>query len=60
MMESVDGCHANSPILQQMEERQGCILDNNFTKVDIDVMVDGLDIQQSSKGALKATLKKYP
>ena len=31
-----------------MEERQGRILDANYTKVDIDEMVDGLDIQSSS------------
>ena len=27
--------HTDSPILQQMEERQGRILDANYTKVDI-------------------------
>ena len=42
-----------------MEEHQGWILDANYTKVDIDVMVDKLDIQRSSKSALKATLNKY-
>ena len=52
--------HTDSPILQQMEERQGRILDANYTKVDIDEMVDGLDIRGSSKKALKSTLKKFP
>ena len=52
--------HTDSPILQQMEERQGRILDANYTKVDIDVMVDELDITRSSKRALKSTLKKFP
>ena len=52
--------HTDSPILQQMEERQGRILDKNYTKVDIDEMVDGLDIQCSSKRSLKSTLKKFP
>ena len=42
-----------------MEECQGCILDANYTKVNIDLMVDGLDIQRSSKRALKPTLKKF-
>ena len=36
--------HTDSPILQQMEECQGRILDANYTKVDIDEMVDELDI----------------
>ena len=47
------------PILQKIEEDQGCILDANYTKVNIDNTVDSLDIQQLSKKALKATLKKY-
>ena len=42
-----------------MEERQGSIHNANYTKVNIDDMVDSLDIQQSSKRALKSTLKKY-
>ena len=52
--------HTDFPILQQMEERQGHILDANYSKVDINKMVDGLDIQRSSKRALKFTLKKFP
>ena len=48
-----------SSILKQMEERQGRIVDANYTKVDIDDMVANLDIQQSSKRALKSTLKKF-
>ena len=43
-----------------MEERQDRILDANYTKVDIDEMVDGLDIQNSSKRSLKSMLKKFP
>ena len=58
--ESLYNIHIDSPILQQMEERQGRILDANCTKVDIDVMVDEFDIQQSSKRALNSTLKKFP
>ena len=52
--------HTNSPILKQMEERQERILDTNYTKVDIDVIVDSLNIQRSSKRSFKSTLKKYP
>ena len=52
--------HTNFPILQQMEELQGRILDANYTKADIDVIVDELDIQRPSKRALKSTLKKFP
>ena len=33
-------------------------MDTNYTKVDIDIIVDGLNIQRSSKRALKVTLKK--
>ena len=36
--------HTDSPILKQMEKRQGRILDANYTKVDIDVIVNELDI----------------
>ena len=52
--------HTDSPILQQMEELQGRILDDNYTKIDFDEMVDGLDIQSSSKRPFKSTLKKFP
>ena len=51
--------HTNSLILQQIEERQGHILDANYTKVNIDEMVDGLDIQRSSKRSLRSTLNKF-
>lgn len=43
-----------------MKERQGLTFDTTYTKVDINVIVDGLDIQQLSKGSHKATLKKNP
>ena len=36
--------HTDSPILKQMEECQCCILDANYTKVDIKYMVNSLDI----------------
>ena len=43
-----------------MEQRQGRILDANYIKVNIDVMVDELSIKRSSKRAPMSTLKKYP
>ena len=51
--------HIDSPIFQQMEEGQGRILYANYTKVDINEMVDGLNIQRSSKRSFKAILKKF-
>ena len=52
--------HTDSPILQQMEERQGRILDANYTKVDIDVMVveykKGASITLRKPGAILCTL----
>ena len=52
--------HTQSPILQDLEERQQRILDADYSKVDIDSMVDGLDISNQSKHQLKKTLKKFP
>lgn len=52
--------HTNFPILNQMIEDQRHILDANYTKVNIDDIMDSLDIQWSGKRSLKATLKKYP
>ena len=50
--------HTTSPILQQGEEQLGKILDTDYSKVDIDIMVNDLDIAQSTKDKLKHTLKK--
>ena len=52
--------HTDSPILKEHEERQSAILDANYSKVDIDIMVDELDIEESSKAKLKLTLNKFP
>ena len=64
---TVNGCstctstlHINFPILQQMETHQECILDANYIKVNIIKIGDNLDIQQSTKMALKSMLKKFP
>ena len=52
--------HTTSPILQQEEDRQRRILDADYSKVDIDDMVNGLDIANASKAKLKQTLNKFP
>ena len=52
--------HTTSPILQQEEDRQRRILDAEYTKVDINDMVNGLDIAKASKTKLKQTLNKFP
>ena len=43
-----------------MEEGVEKILDSDYSKVDINKMVDGLDIHWDSKRELKKTLKKFP
>ena len=50
--------HLDSPILKEMEERVEKILDSDYSGVDIDEMVDGLDIHWDSKRELKKILKK--
>ena len=52
--------HTQAPLLQDLEERQQRILDADYSKVDIDKMVDSLSISDQSKIQLKATLKKFP
>ena len=58
--EGIYFAHTQPPILQMEEERQQKILDADYTKVDIDAMVKGLDITRDEKRALIATLKKFP
>jgi len=58
--EAVFFANTQSPILQQEEERQAKILDADYSKVDIDAMVNDLEITDESKEALKKTLKKFP
>ena len=50
--------HTKNPILQSEEERQRRILDADYSTVDIDAMVNGLDIAKSSKTKLKQTLNR--
>ena len=52
--------HTTSPILQQEKSRQTRILDANYSKVDIDDMVNRLDIANTSKTKLKQTLTSFP
>ena len=52
--------HTNAPIIQEAEERAEQILDANYSKVNIDNMVDKLQIDKDLKGKLKKTLKKFP
>ena len=52
--------HTITLILQQQEDRQRRILDADYSKVDIDDMVNGLDIAKASKAKLKQTLNKFP
>jgi hypothetical protein len=52
--------HTDSPILKEHEEREAAILDTNYPKVDINIMVNELDIEESSKLKLKRTLKQFP
>ena len=51
--------HTVSPILQQMKERQGHILNANYTKIDIDEMVDGLSILKSNKYLSRLHLRSF-
>ena len=48
------------PALQESEDRQGRILDADYSKVDIESMVDDLNIPTTSKTKLKRTLYKFP
>ena len=41
--------HLDLPILKEMEKRVEKILDSDYSGVDIDEMVDGLDINWNSK-----------
>ena len=52
--------HTQAPLLQAMEDRQHQPLDTDYSKVDLDSMVDELEISPGSKSKLKQTLKKFP
>ena len=50
--------HIEASILQQ-EEKQGKLLDANYSKVNIDDMVKELDVLRDIKQTLTATLKQF-
>ena len=52
--------HTNAPILKEAEEWAERILDANYSKVNINEMIDDLDIKRDIKQKLKDTLKKFP
>ena len=58
--ELVYNMHTDSPILKEAEDRQARILDADYSKVDIDAMVEELDINRDTKRLLKRTLHKFP
>ena len=51
--------HASSVVLREEEERQSKIYGANYSKVDINAMVNNLDIKQDTKRKLTKTLKKF-
>ena len=51
--------YTNSPLLQEAEERQDKMMDCSYSKVDIDALVAELDIKDSSREQLRATLRKF-
>ena len=51
--------HTESSLLQLEEARQDKLLDANYSRVDIDNMVQDLDIARDSKRKLKSSLNKY-
>ena len=52
--------HTNAPILKEAEKWAKRILDADYSKVNIDEMVDDLNIDKDLKGKLKQTLNKFP
>ena len=51
--------HTNSPILQEVEERQNKMLDCDYSKVYIGNVVSDLDINSSSKDKLETILRQF-
>ena len=58
--EAIYFANTQSILLQEVEERQQRLLDADYSKVDIEAMVDELDISPGSKSRLKRTLNKFP
>jgi len=65
MLDSRDMCsmlysmHTDSPLLQEAEERQNKMLDADYSKVDINKMVNNLEISDISKSKLYRTLRRF-
>ena len=65
MLRSKDVCsmlysmHTDSPLLKEAEERQNKMLDADYSKVDINKMVDNLEITDTSKSKLLRTLRRF-
>jgi hypothetical protein len=51
--------HTDSPLLKEAEERQNKMLDANYSKVDINKMVNNLDISDTSKSKLYRMLRQF-
>ena len=61
MCEAIYFAHTNAALLQDIEARHNKILDPDYSKVNIDAMVDDMaDLSEFHKEQLKVTLKKFP
>lgn len=60
VQEALYFANTQSPLLQEVEARQQQILDADYSKVDLDAMVDELEISSGSRRKLKQALKKFP
>ena len=65
MLQSKDLCsmlysmHTDSPLIKEAEERQNKMLDANYSKVDINKMVNNLEITNVSKSKLLRVLRRF-
>ena len=50
----------NSPLLQQAEDQSKKILDVEYKKVDLDIIVESMELSPGRKKKLSRTLKKFP
>ena len=52
--------HTDSPLIKEQEDRMNKMLDCDYSKVDIEKMVNELNLTPASKVKLKTTLEKFP
>ena len=52
--------HTDSPLIKEQEDRMNKMLDCDYSKVDIEKMVNELNLTPASKIKLKTTFKKFP